>query len=99
MEISLSAATTNHTNSPTMAMKPYLTKTTLLLFALALTGDLQVALNAQTTATWTGGGGDGDWNTALNWDQGAPPADVTTNAVIGAGNTVNYSSPMAAGSF
>jgi autotransporter-associated beta strand protein len=71
----------------------------LVLCALAIFCASQMPLEAQTTANWTGGGGDGEWNTGLNWDQGAPPADVTTNAVIGVGNTVNYSTPMTAGSF
>ncbi len=53
---------------------------------------------AQTVSTWTGGGGDGRWNTAANWDQGAPPAEGT-NALIIAGSTVNYPSPMTATSF
>ncbi|HSU55970.1 MAG TPA: autotransporter-associated beta strand repeat-containing protein [Candidatus Dormibacteraeota bacterium] len=52
---------------------------------------------AQPTATWNGAGGDGLWNTALNWDIGVPAEG--TNAVIAAGNTVTYSSPMAATSF
>jgi hypothetical protein len=46
------------------------------------------------TATWNGAGGDGEWNTALNWDIGVPAEG--TNAVIGSGNIVNYNLPMAA---
>ena len=53
---------------------------------------------AQTTATWNGGGGDGLWNTGANWDTTIVPGDGT-NAVIAAGNTVAYSSPMTAGDF
>src|SRR5438105_14022398 len=49
------------------------------------------------TATWTGAGGDGEWNTALNWDIGVPAEG--TNAVIGGANIVSYNLPMAAGSF
>ena len=52
---------------------------------------------SQTTANWNGGGGDGEWNTALNWDAGVPAEG--TNAVIGSGNVVNYNLPMAATSF
>ena len=59
----------------------------LLLAALTASGWAQ-------TASWNGGGGDGDWNTALNWDIGVPAEG--TNAVIGVGNTVNYTLPMAA---
>src|SRR4051812_1678291 len=57
---------------------------------------LNTSLHAQT-ANWTGGGGDGEWNTALNWDIGVPAEG--TNAVIGGGNIVNYNLPMAAASF
>src|ERR1044071_7496440 len=53
-----------------------------------------IASQAQTIATWTGTGGDGLWNTAANWDIGVPAEG--TNALIGNGNTVNYSSPMSA---
>ena len=49
------------------------------------------------TATWLGNAGDGDWNNALNWDIGVPAEG--TNAAIGSGIVVNYSAPMAAGSF
>ena len=62
----------------------------LLLAALTASGWAQ-------TASWNGGGGDGDWNTALNWDIGVPAEG--TNAVIGVGNTVNYTLPMAATGF
>ena len=55
------------------------------------------AVRAQTTATWVGPSGD-EWNTAVDWDTGAAPADLTTNAVIPTGITVNYNLPMAAGS-
>ena len=49
------------------------------------------------TANWGGGGGDGLWNTAANWDIGVPAEG--TNAVIGAGTAVAYSIPMVATSF
>lgn len=65
---------------------------------VAAFGMLSSCAQAQTTATWTGGGGDGLWNTAANWDQGLPPAEGT-NAVIGAGNLVTYTAPMTATSF
>ncbi len=48
-------------------------------------------------ANWSGGGGDGLWNTAANWDIGVPAEG--TNATIGAGFTVTYDVPMAASSF
>src|SRR4051812_28463605 len=66
----------------------------ITITALAL--GLNSTSHAQT-ATWTGGAADGLWNTALNWDIGVPAEG--TNAVIGAGNIVDYSVPMAAGSF
>src|ERR1035438_2558113 len=50
------------------------------------------------TANWTGGGGDGLWNNALNWDIGDVPGDGT-NVVIAAGNTVTHDAPMTAGDF
>ena len=62
----------------------------LLLFTL-------MASQAQTTATWTGGGGDGLWNNAANWDVGVPAEG--TNAVIVTTTTINYNTPMAAASF
>ncbi len=49
------------------------------------------------TATWSGGGGDGLWNSPANWDIGVPAEG--TNAVIGALSVVTYDSPMAATSF
>jgi autotransporter-associated beta strand protein len=52
---------------------------------------------AQTTANFNGAAGTTDWNTALNWDVGAAPAEGT-NAVIG-GSTVDYTTPMTATSF
>ncbi len=54
------------------------------------------ASHAQTAATWTGGGGDGLWNNAANWDIGVPGEG--TNALIVNGNTVNYNTPMVAAS-
>jgi len=54
---------------------------------------------AQTTATWIGPASGGEWNTAANWNTGAPPLDSTTNAVIGVGTNVSYNLPMAAASF
>jgi fibronectin-binding autotransporter adhesin len=47
-------------------------------------------------ATWLGGSGT-DWNTVANWDTGVPAEG--TNAIIGAGAVVSYTSPMAASSF
>lgn len=52
---------------------------------------------AQITATWTGGGGDGFWDTAANWDAGIPAEG--TNAVINGGSSVTYSNQMVATSF
>ena len=67
----------------------------LALFASALALSLPVAHSQ--TAFWTGGGLDTDWNNGLNWDIGVPAEG--TNAVIGAGITVDYNAPMAATSF
>jgi len=53
-----------------------------------------LTLQAQT-ATWLAV--DSDWNNGANWDTGVPAEG--TNAVIGAGFTVNYSTPMVAGAF
>src|SRR5262245_45605332 len=72
-------------------------ETIKLLILCAIISTVQT-VRAQT-ATWNGGGGDGQWNTGLNWDLGEPPAGINTNAVIGAGNTVNYDQPMAALNF
>src|SRR5258708_4858367 len=58
-----------------------------------------VQLQAQTTANWIGPATGGEWNTAANWDTGAPPLDSTTNAFIGFGTNVNYNIPMSAASF
>jgi fibronectin-binding autotransporter adhesin len=80
-----------------MNIKP----TAMIKLAMLLATSMAFHVTSQAqlaTATWTGGGGDGEWNTALNWDQGLPPGDGT-NAVVGAGNTVNYNLPMAAASF
>jgi autotransporter-associated beta strand protein len=80
-----------------MNIKP----TAMIKLAMLLATSMAFHVTSQAqlaTATWTGGGGDGEWNTALNWDQGLPPGDGT-NAVVGAGNTVNYNLPMAAGDF
>ena len=55
--------------------------------------------HAQTTATWVGPASGGEWNTAANWDTGAPPLDSTTNAIIGANTNVNYNVAMSANPF
>ncbi len=52
-------------------------------------------VHAQTI--WTGAGGDGDWNTAANWDSGVPAEGIP--AVVTNGTTVNYSAPMTAPGF
>ena len=39
------------------------------------------AVPAQTTTNWTGSGGDGNWSTPTNWDNGVPTS--TSNASIG----------------
>ena len=75
-------------------LSPLMKCTALLATSLAL----HLTSFAQTTATWNGGGGDGLWNTAANWDTTIVPGDGT-NAVIGTGNAVTYSSPMTAGDF
>lgn len=71
-------------------------KTLTQLFTLVCLAALPASLRAQD-ASWIGFGGDGDWNNALNWDLGVPAEG--TNAIIGAGNVVNYTAPMAASSF
>lgn len=50
-------------------------------------------------ATWIGPASGGEWNTPEYWDTGAPPLDVTTNALIGPGTNVDYSIPMWASGF
>jgi len=55
------------------------------------------SLSHAQIATWNGGGGNTDWNNALNWDVAAVPAEGT-NANIGA-VTVDYNAPMAATGF
>jgi autotransporter-associated beta strand protein len=82
--------TMNITNTPNL---------TRFASLLAILTALTTVSRAQTTANWTGTAGDNDWNNGLNWDVGSPPADPTTNAVIGATFTVNYIAPMVAGSF
>ena len=74
-------------------------KTLRLIQALTATCLLGcgIHLHAQT-ATWTGNGGDGLWNTGANWDTELPPGELT-NAVIGSGNTINYNAVMVAPSF
>src|SRR2546429_9425361 len=75
-------------------------ETTQKVFSFARVAIVTLALGQSAraqTATWNGAGGDGEWNTALNWDIGVPAEG--TNAVIGGGNIVNYNLPMAAGSF
>jgi len=67
----------------------------IALLAAALTAG--IGNSAAQTAFWTGGGLDTDWNNGLNWDIGVPAEG--TNAVIGAGSTVDYNAPMAATSF
>ena len=66
----------------------------IVLLAISLTNG-----QAQTTANWIGPASGGEWNTAANWDTGAPPLDSTTNAVIGVNTNVSYNLPMAAASF
>src|SRR5438045_2769900 len=78
-------------------MKAFLPKSHLTIGILSAALTVTPSLHAQTTAVWGGLGGDGSWNTAANWDIGVP-ADGT-NAFIGSGNVVSYSSPMVATSF
>ena len=63
-----------------------------LLISTSLT--LLAATTLAQNATWSGSAGDNDWNNALNWDIGVPAEG--TNAVIAAGQTVNYNAPMVA---
>ncbi|QEG36829.1 beta strand repeat-containing protein [Bythopirellula goksoeyrii] len=54
------------------------------------------AVYAQTTATWTGGGGDSNYNTATNWDIGQVPINTLTDdfvVVIPTSHTVNFNVP------
>lgn len=61
-----------------------------------------MAMGAQKTATWTGGGGDGSYNNPANWDidgAGNPGSEVPVNGSdtylvhISAGVTVNFDVP------
>lgn len=73
-------------------------KSTLSKFLVAILIALfQTITGIAQLATWTGSGGDGDWNIAANWDIGVPSEGI--DALIGTGNTVNYSAPMTASGF
>jgi autotransporter-associated beta strand protein len=73
-------------------------RTSSSYFALfAVTLALSLGSASSQTASWTGLGGDSDWNNGLNWDLGTPAEG--TNAIISAGITVDYNTPMAATSF
>jgi autotransporter-associated beta strand protein len=78
-------------------------KQTLPRHHAALSGALALGFLALTSgsqaqvATWTGVA-DTDWNNPNNWDLLAVPAEGT-NAVLGAGVTVDYTAPMAATAF
>jgi autotransporter-associated beta strand protein len=74
-----------------------LPKQTAILGLVWLALAAVLSAQAQSTATWIGPSGD-EWNTAADWDLGAPPTDVTTNAAIASGGIVNYNLPMASGS-
>src|SRR5438552_2748547 len=41
------------------------------------------------TDTWTGGGGDGNWNTAGNWDAGSGNAPPLANDILQFGGSTN----------
>lgn len=45
-----------------------------------------IGLFAQTTTTWSGGGGDNNWGTGANW-AGSPPPVGTTSDLVFAGST------------
>src|SRR5579863_6452565 len=52
---------------------------------------------AQTSATWTNGGGDGLWSTGANWSTGSPPGSTTSttsadSAFFGNVNTITVDS-------
>ena len=83
------------TRKPIMktSLKPY-----RAFICAALTTFGLATAHAQTTANWNGQASTPDWNTALNWDIGVVPAEGT-NAVIGGGNIVSYTTPMTATSF
>ena len=68
------------------------------LIAALITLGLATA-QAQTPANWIGPASGGEWNTAANWDTGAPPLDSTTNAFVGPNTNVSYNIPMSAASF
>lgn len=73
-------------------------KTQKSLLTLVCLIALSASALAQTTANWTGGGGDTDWNNTNNWDILAVPAEGT-NVALGVGYTVDYNAPMAATGF
>lgn len=50
--------------------------------AFFLAGEAK-ALAQQNVYTWTGGGGNDDWNTAANWSDGVPASGGTTKLVFG----------------
>ena len=56
-------------------------------------------LTLNQTDIWVGPASGGEWNTAGNWNLGAPPLSSTTNALIGLGTNVNYNSVMSANPF
>lgn len=45
------------------------------------------ACHGQTTYTWNGGGGDGNWSTAANWGGTAPLSDLLNTRISLAGTT------------
>ena len=51
-----------------------------------------ITVASKNAATWTGAAGNGDWNTAGNWEDGKIP-DAGTAVTI-SGNTVNLSLPV-----
>lgn len=73
-------------------------KTLKTFLTLACLIALSAPLLAQTTANWSSGAGDNDWNNPLNWDTLDVPG-VGTNAVISGGMTPNYNTPMTAPNF
>lgn len=66
-------------------MKKTMKTTTTILSALAVMG---AAAQAATTVTWDGGGGDGLWITATNWDTNTVPA-AGDSIIINTAVTVN----------
>ena len=59
-----------------------------LLRAALLCGALTLAASSEAALrTWTGGGADGNWNSVLNWDTGAP---VNGDSVLMSGTTRRF---------